>query len=70
MADEGTNKPRDRKQAAEDAARVVLAKHPCVVAGSAHEMDCGAEVPSPKPAEGFGERERGVGPLRTQNPTI
>ena len=60
MAGDSSNTATDGKREAETAAKVVLAKHPSVVAGSAPPVDGGVEVTAPKPVD-VGARHIGRG---------
>ena len=59
MSDQNSRKTEERRRAAEASAEVVLAKHPCVVAGVVEPKPDEVATPAPKPAGGE------VRPLKT-----
>ena len=58
MADDGGNTAQSGKRAAEAAAKVVLAKHPVVVAGTV-QLATVQDEPAPLRPAGVGERNIG-----------
>lgn len=60
MADQGSSKRDDARRAAQNAAKVVLAKHPAVVAGSAQPTPARAQDASPQAID-VGTRNIGRG---------
>ncbi len=55
MTDQGSKEAENTKRRAERSAKVVLAKHPYVVAGATHPMPIERDAP-PREVE-FGERQ-------------
>jgi hypothetical protein len=52
MGDQNSREAEERRQTAEASAEVVLAKHPCVVAGSVDPKPDEVIAPAPRPAGG------------------